>query len=72
MPEFDRLLLFRALRPDRLTAAMARYVANVLGAQYITSAPFELERSFQARARRMAVQRAIITACAPKISLHAR
>ena len=47
MPEFDRLLLFRALRPDRLTAAMARFVANILGAQYITSQPFDLERSFQ-------------------------
>ena len=50
MPEFDRLLLFRALRPDRLTAAMARHVASVLGGQYTTSQPFELERSFQARA----------------------
>ena len=49
MPEFDRLLLFRALRPDRLTAAMARFVANVLGAQYTTSQPFDLERSFKAR-----------------------
>ena len=49
MPEFDRLLLFRALRPDRLTAAMARFVANVLGAQYTTSQPFDLERSFKVR-----------------------
>lgn len=31
MPEFERLLLFRALRPDRLTAAMKKFVANVLG-----------------------------------------
>ena len=49
MPEFDRLLIFRTLRPDRLTAAMARFVANTLGEQYITSQPFDLERSFQAR-----------------------
>lgn len=48
MPEFDRLLIFRTLRPDRLTAAMARFVANTLGEQYITSQPFDLERSFQA------------------------
>ncbi|KAK9866454.1 hypothetical protein WJX84_011662 [Apatococcus fuscideae] len=47
MPEFDRLLIFRTLRPDRLTAAMARFVANTLGEQYITSQPFDLERSFQ-------------------------
>lgn len=31
MPEFDRLLLFHALRPDRLTASMAKFVANTLG-----------------------------------------
>lgn len=33
MPEFERLLLFRALRPDRLTAAMKRFVTNVIGAK---------------------------------------
>jgi hypothetical protein len=47
MPEFDRLLLFRALRPDRLTAAMGRFVTNTIGSRYITSQPFDLERSFQ-------------------------
>ena len=47
MPEFDRLLLFRALRPDRLTAAMGRFVTSTIGSRYITSQPFDLERSFQ-------------------------
>lgn len=49
MPEFDRLLIMRALRPDRLTAAMAKFVANTLGKHYTTSQPYNLERSFQAR-----------------------
>ena len=31
MPEFNRLLLFHALRPDRLTAAMSKFVAGTLG-----------------------------------------
>ena len=31
MPEFERLLIFRTLRPDRLTAAMQRFVANTIG-----------------------------------------
>jgi len=48
MPEFDRLLLFHALRPDRLTAAMSKFVANTMGKEYVTSQPFNLERSFQA------------------------
>lgn len=46
MPEFERLLIFRALRPDRLTAAMAKFVTNTIGAQYTRSMPFDLERSF--------------------------
>lgn len=46
MPEFDRLLLFRALRPDRLTAAMRKFVTAVLGGRYVASAPFDLEASF--------------------------
>jgi dynein heavy chain len=47
MPEFNRLLLFHALRPDRLTAAMSKFVAGTLGKEYVTSQPFNLERSFQ-------------------------
>ncbi|KAF6251999.1 flagellar outer dynein arm heavy chain beta [Scenedesmus sp. NREL 46B-D3] len=47
MPEFDRLLLFRALRPDRLTAAMRKFVTNMIGSKYVTSQPYDLERSFQ-------------------------
>lgn len=47
MPEFDRLLLFHALRPDRLTAAMSKFVAATLGKEYVTSQSYNLERSFQ-------------------------
>jgi hypothetical protein len=47
LPEFDRLLLFRALRPDRLTAAMRKFVTNMIGTKYVTSQPYDLERSFQ-------------------------
>lgn len=46
MSEFDRLLIFRALRPDRLTAAMGKFVTNVIGAKYVKSVQFDLERSF--------------------------
>ena len=46
MPEFERLLLFRALRPDRLTAAMTKFVQNTIGVQYTNSLPFDLDRSY--------------------------
>ncbi|KAF5834390.1 hypothetical protein DUNSADRAFT_8976 [Dunaliella salina] len=42
-----RLLLFRALRPDRLTSAMTKFVATMLGEKFVTSQPYDLERSFQ-------------------------
>lgn len=47
MPEFERLLIFRTLRPDRLTAAMQRFVANTIGKEYTASQQYDLERSFQ-------------------------
>lgn len=49
MPEFERLLIFRTLRPDRLTAAMQRFVANTIGKEYTASQPYDLERSFQVK-----------------------
>lgn len=48
MPEFERLLIFRTLRPDRLTAAMQRFVANTIGKEYTASQQYDLERSYQA------------------------
>lgn len=48
MPELDRLVIVKILRPDRLTAALSHFVAGVIGLQYITSQSFSLERSFQA------------------------
>ena len=50
-PEFDRLLLFRAVRPDRLTSAMSRFVTGLLGAKYVTSNAYDLERSYAVRGR---------------------
>ncbi|KAI3434555.1 hypothetical protein D9Q98_002628 [Chlorella vulgaris] len=37
LPHFDRLLLFQALRPDRMNAAMSKFVASTLGTEYVTS-----------------------------------
>ncbi|CAG9462750.1 unnamed protein product [Pedinophyceae sp. YPF-701] len=47
MSEFDRLLIFRALRPDRLTNAMRKFVHNTIGEAYVTSEGFDLERSLE-------------------------
>jgi dynein heavy chain, axonemal len=46
MSDFDQLLLFRALRPDRLTSAMSRFCATVIDPAFTRSVPFDLERSY--------------------------
>uniref|UniRef100_A0A7S0GLB7 Dynein heavy chain n=1 Tax=Micromonas pusilla TaxID=38833 RepID=A0A7S0GLB7_MICPS len=46
-PDFEKLLLFRALRPDRMSNALSTFVKSVLGSFYVTSAPFDLASSFE-------------------------
>lgn len=53
MAEFDRLLLFRALRPDRLVAAMEHFVTNTLGKDYSMSLPYNLEATLQVLCRKL-------------------
>ena len=45
--EFEKLLLMRSLRLDRMSEALASYVKNVIGVQYVTSQAFDLARSFE-------------------------
>ena len=47
MEDFEKLLLFRALRPDRMSNALSTFVKSVIGARYVTSKPFNLEESFK-------------------------
>ncbi len=47
LPEFEKLLLMRALRLDRMNEAIAAYVKNIIGIQYVTSQPFNLARSYR-------------------------
>ena len=42
MEQFEQLLLFRALRPDRMSNALGTFVKNTLGERYVTSDPFDL------------------------------
>ena len=43
---FAQLLIFRALRPDRMSNVLGTFVAGELGREYVTSQSFDLERSF--------------------------
>mmetsp|Transcript_25005 Transcript_25005/g.85566 ORF Transcript_25005/g.85566 Transcript_25005/m.85566 type:complete len:4525 (+) Transcript_25005:136-13710(+) len=46
MEPFEQLLLFRALRPDRMSNKLSMFVENIIGTEYITSVPFDLPKSF--------------------------
>ena len=46
LSDFHRLLLFRVLRPDRLTNAMVAFVKSVIGEKYTKPVPFDLEAAF--------------------------
>lgn len=44
---FQRLLLLRALRPDRLTYALSKYVHEVMGEEYVEQPAFNMELTFK-------------------------
>ena len=44
---FHQLLVVRAMRPDRMTLAISKWVADVLGEQYATAINFDLLLSFE-------------------------
>ena len=43
---FDRLVLLRAIRPDRLPAALRCWIARELGPSFITQTPFSMDTTF--------------------------
>jgi dynein heavy chain len=43
---FDRLILLRALRPDRLTTALRSWIFDVMGAEYVYQKPFDMKSTF--------------------------
>merc|ERR1711871_390131 len=45
--EFSRILILRALRTDRLTYAVKKYVAKSLGDNFINQKPFNMEAAYQ-------------------------
>jgi len=43
---FQRLLLLRAMRPDRLTGALTKFIEENLGKKYIDQAPFDIFKTY--------------------------
>jgi len=45
--KFHRLLLLRAMRPDRLTSALSNFVIEKMGERYIEQSPFNIFEAFE-------------------------
>jgi len=52
---FKRMLLLRALRPDRLTSALAMFVAEQMGERYVEQMPFDMQETFDETNNRLPV-----------------
>eukprot|EP01028_Stygiella_incarcerata_P003513 TRINITY_DN1708_c0_g1_i1.p1 TRINITY_DN1708_c0_g1~~TRINITY_DN1708_c0_g1_i1.p1 ORF type:complete len:4499 (-),score=1316.34 TRINITY_DN1708_c0_g1_i1:2775-16271(-) len=44
--DFQKLLIVKAIRPDRVTHATRDFVAKYLGQEYVEQAPFSLEKTY--------------------------
>jgi dynein heavy chain len=44
---FEKLLLLRVLRPDKLTTAIQQFVVQEMGQAYVEPPPFDLEKCYQ-------------------------
>lgn len=44
---FYRLILLRALRPDRVTTALKGWIESVMGKDYVFQKPFDMEAAYQ-------------------------
>jgi hypothetical protein len=47
LSSFERLLLLRALRPDRMISALNAFVRDHLGQEYVLEEPFAMRNTFQ-------------------------
>jgi dynein heavy chain len=43
---YDRLVLLRALRPDRVTAALYEWIGNLMGKQYVDQPVFDMKQCY--------------------------
>jgi dynein heavy chain len=46
LSEFHRLLLLRALRPDRLPSGLAHWVGNEIGQNYVVQTPYDMAATY--------------------------
>jgi len=45
--KFHKLMLLRAMRPDRLSSALTNYVSEIMGERYVEQPPFNIFETFE-------------------------
>ena len=55
LSRFDRLILLRAIRPDRLMKALSSYVEETMGREYVSQKPFNIKETFKETSCRVPV-----------------
>jgi len=45
--KFHKLMLLRAIRPDRLTSALSTFISDSMGERYIEQPPFTMRETFE-------------------------
>ena len=46
LSDFDRLILLRAMRPDRVTTALKSWIEGMMGTEYVFQDPFDMVATF--------------------------
>ena len=44
---FDRLILLRVMRPDRVTTALKSWIEEAMGKEYVTQKPFDMALTYR-------------------------
>ena len=44
---FDRLILLRVMRPDRVTTALRSWIEETMGKEYVTQKPFDMAQTYK-------------------------
>ena len=47
LSNFDRLILLRAMRPDRVTTALKSWIEEAMGKEYVTQKPFDMALTYK-------------------------
>ena len=48
----DKLMLLRAMRPDRLINSLSSFVGNIMGKEYVSQKPFNMAETFEETSKR--------------------